>query len=165
MAAAGQHHEAPVANIDDDGLIVANERVGLEQSVAYGVMRWRAALEVIGAGDLASHQHRTLQNKRRPLVFDEFKASVPQTLTRWWHRSRLVSIWVQIDPRQICVWMKRQWKCQLSQPRVQPDQAKRVIPVAVRQHDAAQIFWLHSNAVHVVDQPIGAAARVEQERT
>jgi hypothetical protein len=57
VAAAGDHHDALVADVHDERLIIEHERVGLPASVEPGLLRREAWLVPRGPGDLAGDQH------------------------------------------------------------------------------------------------------------
>src|SRR5919205_3294133 len=61
--------------------------------------------------------------------------------------------------------MKRQRKCEATNSLVKTNQTKRVVPMPVRQDDAAPVLWVHLQTVQVVNQPVGTAACVEQQQS
>ena len=65
VAAAGDHDQAPAADVDDQRLLVEDQRVGLPPPVAPRLVVGHAALEVGRAVHLAGDEHAAVEQQRR----------------------------------------------------------------------------------------------------
>src|SRR5262249_31230347 len=74
VAAAGDHQQALVFDVDDERLIVEDEGVGLPAAAGPGLLRREPGLVTGGAGHFAGDQDRSVEQETGLLFFDDLKA-------------------------------------------------------------------------------------------
>jgi hypothetical protein len=78
VAAPRKHHQPVTGDMDDEGLIVEDERVGCPGPIGERLMKRHAVFEVGGAIDLAGDQHGIVEQQRGLAAFDDFQAGLLQ---------------------------------------------------------------------------------------
>src|SRR5712692_10856572 len=78
MAAAGQHDEPAVTDLDDDGLIVEDKRIGFPMVVVPGLLQREARLVAGGAIHFAGDKNGVFKEKAGLAFFDDGEASALQ---------------------------------------------------------------------------------------
>ena len=161
LAAAGNHYQAPAADIDDERLIVEDERIGLPAPVEPGLLRRDPRLVPCGPGDLAGDQHRppnkklgwrsSMMSKPAPtraarLVVGSSRGSRPGSCRRRCRRSAGGSA-------------PAGWPADRADQPVDPG---GVIEVTVAAHDGLDRVRVDVQAAHVLGDAVRAGARVEQ---
>jgi hypothetical protein len=76
VAAAGNHEEALVLDVDDERLIVEDEGVGLPAAVNPGLLQREPGLVAGGAGYFAGDQDGSVEQEAGLLLFGDFEAGV-----------------------------------------------------------------------------------------
>jgi len=78
VAAAGDDHQAAAGDIDDEGLVVEHERIGLPAAAEPGLLRRETRLVPGGARDLAGDQHGPAEQETRLLFLDDVEPGLGQ---------------------------------------------------------------------------------------
>ena len=80
VPAPGQHDQTMTGDVDDEGLIIEDQRVGRPGPVSQRLVERHAMLEVAGAIHLAGDQYRIVKQQRWLAAFDDFKAGLSSAL-------------------------------------------------------------------------------------
>src|SRR5580704_536411 len=74
VTAAGDHHQAAAADVDDERLVIEDQRVGLPAVGGPSLLRRETGLPPGGARDLAGDQHGPAEQETRLLFLDDVEA-------------------------------------------------------------------------------------------
>ena len=78
VTAPGQHDQAVAGDVDNEGLVIEDQRVWCPGPVGQCLVKRHAMFEVAGAVDLAGDQHRIIEQQRWLAAFDDFEAGLLQ---------------------------------------------------------------------------------------
>ena len=76
VAAAGEHDETSVAYVEDEGLVVEDQRIGLPLLAFEGLFAGHPLFEVGGTGHFAGHERAGLEQEGRLWPLDDLEAGV-----------------------------------------------------------------------------------------
>jgi hypothetical protein len=163
VAAARHDHEAPVADVDDQRLVIKHEGVGLPASFHPGLLRREPGLVTGRAGDLSGDQHRPAEQEAGLTVLDHVEARLGQGAPAGGRDfQRLAPGQLEAAPApEVRVDQHRQVRAPDGAD--QPVDARGVIEVAVAAHDGLDRGRVEPEGAHVLRYAVGAGARVEQE--
>ena len=161
VAAAGDHDQAPAADVDDQRLVIEHERVRLPAAVEPGLLRREARLVPAGPRDLAGDQHRPAEQEARLLLLDDVEARLFQRATAGGGNLDRVPAGQDqaAPPPEVGVDQHRH--VHLAQRADQPVEPGRVVEMAVATHHGLDAARINVQVIHVPHDAVGAGAGVE----
>ncbi len=163
VAAAGEHDEPAVPDVDDDRLVVVHDLVRPPGAVAERLVRRRhAGLERRRAVDLAGDQQHPVQQERRLPAFHDRE---PGTLDSGPARRRQLQRPVGRDdpPAEPEVRVQEHRQAGPAEPPGQAVEAHHVVEVPVAEDDGLERLRRDRQPVEVADEPVRRDAGVEQD--
>ena len=165
VTAAGEGDEPFPGHVDDERLVIEDQRIGLPCPAPTRLMEREAAFERVGGIDLAGDEDRPVEQKARLSSLDDVEAALLQGATaRGGHvdRPRTGDGDAALGP-ELRVEDHRQVIA--TEPSDQTGQPRGVIEVAVAAYDRLDVASIEPHAVHVVHAAIRCDPGVEQQRS
>ncbi len=163
MAAAGDDHQAPVADVHDHRLVVEDERVRLPPLAAPCLLDGEPRLVSGGPVHLAGDQDRVLEQEAGLPLLDDLEAGALQrTAARRGNLDRLAA-GQQHAPPVPEVRVDQDGQVGPPEPADQAVETGRVVEVAVAQHDGLHVVGIDLQPAHVLHHPVRTDAAVEEQ--
>ena len=143
-----------VAHVDDERLVVEDERVGFPPVVVEPFVEWEAGLEVGGSVDFAGDEHRSAEHERSLATLDDLEALLLERLSRQrreFHRRHLRDRDPAATPHQ------RMHNDRESGTSPQPGETLEpagMVEVPVAQHRHFNVAGIDVEALHVVGHAV-----------